>query len=196
MLLLVTFLHGGNFVVKPFAILISGVCGEKSKWEWKEHIFIIMLHCNILYAWILCWSVCMYLDTVRRPAKLSAVSLFSAVYFQVLLVLYQNSCHSWPALCAGQQRSRPLSLRLWSMETSVADTRYPLQSIARSTQHFSSVEAWCKVRCGSTCGPFTALFCLSINRILWSHVVAAQWLVLRICSFSMSYINMFKLHVK
>jgi len=62
MLLLVTFLHGRNFVVKPFAVLISdvsGVCGEKSKWEWKEHIFIIMLHCDILCAWSVCWSTCM-----------------------------------------------------------------------------------------------------------------------------------------
>lgn len=93
---------------------------------------------------------------------------FSTVYFQVLLGLHQNSRRSWHTLCVGQRRSCPLSLCLWSMETSIADTRNSLHSIVWSTQDFSSVQAWCKVHCESTFGPFTMLFCL--NR---SHVVAA-----------------------
>jgi hypothetical protein len=83
---------------------------------------------------------------------LLSIWMFPAVYFQVLLGLYQNSCHSWPTLCAGQQRSRSLSLRLWSMVKSVADTRNPLHSITWSTQAFSSVQTWCKAYCESTCG--------------------------------------------
>jgi len=67
----------------PYSSLdVSGLCGEKSKWEWKECIFIVTLHCNILMLEAFAGaSVCNYiLCDGPQICQLSIWMLFHCVF--------------------------------------------------------------------------------------------------------------------